>query len=799
MYSYTLKRWGLKYSGDTYASYRSRSATRLVGIYKRSNSEQLLNEGISNQNFPNDDANKPDVWKSEDDLTRFTYKGIEPTSRKSLPDNGSLSRQMPAELSASWSPHYESSTGQDAVASETDEEQECLVSVKQRIQRLEETKASRKQICKDGQKKRTPPPVPEKPRSLSLRGPADFSTFKAIPPEKQRNKMQTEQDSFRESQRFKSTSDLSEVDKDSGVSIEPNVTPSLHWMLAQQQHPSKLKNLYSGGRGSDPDISHLKDTSNSHSLSFRQDCNLPFSQIGSSDGYSTLPGKKRRPMRASTGSAPSLAPKEFQAQNKDVALLYRPRPIKPCSPNITPRNNSAYHTLPRSSTSIKEMDRSSSEQDVQTGSITSDEDGGFHEEQDVSLSKSQLERMSSSFPSPHSATNDSSRRETECRKLSLENLVLSDNQSETEVQNNIRRSLSPLRVEVPASGKPKTKPKPKQRHRQANNNKKNPKNENNSMSASGKRANFAVSHSRRPSQEELECEEIAKDLSQNLKESDKELINVLNPKNKRATDFVKDLLENTHLLPEISTENATNLDSQNKTDSISNCYPSLIGEEYPISIDRETDHLQNEDNLIQKKEELRVSIVKKLDALHEGKKKVEQEMDDINTLGEKIGKSFDESCESCQEKNKFRSYVEDLEMVIRLLMKLSVLLARAENNLRCLPAEADQRKRNLAVEKRNRLCRQHEEAKQLKSDIDRRREHITNLLGQHLCEEDLKDFQYYINMKLRLIVELQELEDKIYQGEEQLVALKRSIPLTLTSIGTSRQSSNTSASTQANK
>lgn len=174
----------------------------------------------------------------------------------------------------------ESSTRQDAVASETDEEQECLVSVKQRIQRLEETKASRKQICKDGQKKRTPPPVPEKPRSLSLRGPADFSAFKAIPPEKQRNKMETEEDSFRESQRFKSTSDLSEVDKDSGVSIEPNVTPSLHWMLAQQQHhQSKLKNLYSGGRGSDPDISHLKDTS-SHSLSFRQDCNLPFSQVG---------------------------------------------------------------------------------------------------------------------------------------------------------------------------------------------------------------------------------------------------------------------------------------------------------------------------------------------------------------------------------------------------------------------------------------------------------------------------------------------------------------------------------------
>ena len=95
-----------RYSGDTYASYRSKSATRLVGIYKRSNSEQLLNEGFSNQNFPNDDATKPDVWKSEDDLSRLTYKGIAPTPRKSLPDNGSLSRHLPADLSASWSPHY---------------------------------------------------------------------------------------------------------------------------------------------------------------------------------------------------------------------------------------------------------------------------------------------------------------------------------------------------------------------------------------------------------------------------------------------------------------------------------------------------------------------------------------------------------------------------------------------------------------------------------------------------------------------------------------------------------------------
>lgn len=809
MYSYTLKRWGLKYSGDTYASYRSRSANRLVGIYKRSNSEQLLNAGFSQPNA--DDVTQPELWKSDDDLSRIaSYKVIAPKSRKSIPDNGqSLSRQMPADLSASWSPHYEPAARQDAVTFDTDDEEaECLVSVKQRIQRLEETKPIHKH--KDGQKRRVPPPVPEKPRSLSLRGPADFPSFKSNPPEKQCSlNMDTDEDLPQVSHKFNSTSDLSEVDKDSGVSIEPNITPSLHWMLVQKQQQSKLKNLYPGGRGSDPDLSKLKDTSNSQSSLLSQGYNSNFSQSPSSDGYSTLPSKKRRPMRASTGSVPSLVPEQFLAKSKDTGLLHQPVPTKPRSPKPrypkpVARNSSGYHTLPRSSVDVMETERSSPEVDGHTGNTTSDEDGGFHEDPDLSLSKSQLERMSSSFPSPHSTSTGDLERDPDYRKLSLENLVISDEHSPTRVRDNTHRSPSPRQIsEVSPDGKPKPKPKPKQRHRQSNSKKHQTEANSTPKTAHGKRANFVVSHSRRPSQEELEFEEIAKDLSQNLKENDKELINVLNPNNKRATDFVRDLLENTHfdttLLPEVSKENSQNLDSQENTNSISNSHSRVIADKCSIpSLHRAPCDGQNDDNLIQKKEELRVSIEKKLEALQENKMKVEQEMDDINSIGEKIGKLFDESCENSQAKLKFKSYVEDLEMVIRLLMKLSVLLARAENSVQCLPAEADTKKRNLAVEKRNRLSRQHEEAKQLKSDIDRRQEHITNLLSQHLLEDGLKEFHYYISMKLRLIVELQELEDKIYQGEEQLVALKRSIPLTLTSLGSFRTATNTSASTVTN-
>lgn len=42
-------------------------------------------------------------------------------------------------------------------------------------------------------------------------------------------------------------------------------------------------------------------------------------------------------------------------------------------------------------------------------------------------------------------------------------------------------------------------------------------------------------------------------------------------------------------------------------------------------------------------------------------------------------------CRTQQEKDKFSSYVTDMEKIIKLLLKLSGLLARAENALQSLP------------------------------------------------------------------------------------------------------------------
>lgn len=74
--------------------------------------------------------------------------------------------------------------------------------------------------------------------------------------------------------------------------------------------------------------------------------------------------------------------------------------------------------------------------------------------------------------------------------------------------------------------------------------------------------------------------------------------------------------------------------------------------------------------------------------------------------------------------------------------------------------------------KRDRLLEQLDEAKSLKDDIDRRGANISKILMKTLSHEEYADFDYFINMKAKLIVDSREVADKIKLGEEQLTSLK---------------------------
>lgn len=78
-------------------------------------------------------------------------------------------------------------------------------------------------------------------------------------------------------------------------------------------------------------------------------------------------------------------------------------------------------------------------------------------------------------------------------------------------------------------------------------------------------------------------------------------------------------------------------------------------------------------------------------------------------------------------------------------------------------------------QKRNRLIEQLAEAKRLKEDINRRGAIISTILENHLTTDEKNDYDYFINIKAKLLVDYREISEKIKLGEEQIFALKETM------------------------
>lgn len=78
-------------------------------------------------------------------------------------------------------------------------------------------------------------------------------------------------------------------------------------------------------------------------------------------------------------------------------------------------------------------------------------------------------------------------------------------------------------------------------------------------------------------------------------------------------------------------------------------------------------------------------------------------------------------------------------------------------------------------EKRDKLLGQLEEAKLLKENIDKRSTSVSAMLYRYLSAEEYADYDHFINMKAKLLIDSREINDKIQLGEEQLLALKETL------------------------
>ncbi|XP_017290058.1 protein Shroom2 isoform X2 [Kryptolebias marmoratus] len=181
-------------------------------------------------------------------------------------------------------------------------------------------------------------------------------------------------------------------------------------------------------------------------------------------------------------------------------------------------------------------------------------------------------------------------------------------------------------------------------------------------------------------------------------------------------------------------------------------------------------------DLASKKQELISSLARKLEVLREARQSLQEDVEDNEALGREVETTVQRLCQPNQL-DKFRMFVGDLDKVVSLLLSLSGRLARVENALNSLEDDAPPEEKRTLTEKRKLLMRQHDDAKELKENLDRRERLVSSIMEEHLEAESLDDYRHFVKMKSALIIEQRKLEDKMKLGEEQLKCLMESLPL----------------------
>ncbi|XP_071087625.1 uncharacterized protein [Haliotis cracherodii] len=305
-----------------------------------------------------------------------------------------------------------------------------------------------------------------------------------------------------------------------------------------------------------------------------------------------------------------------------------------------------------------------------------------------------------------------------------------------------------------------------------------------------------IHHGRQRSQEEIECDEQAKQLAMELEGSEKKLSEVLTQDHKRMkymdgmfTDPVdvnrrpscgKAQLKGGNL----SEDTSEPVDADKKGALPASYFKGSSKALVEMELRRQNEEvnkdiikdLQDNDSLRKQKEELMEKLYAKLKVLKEEKLSLQEEIAENEDLGKKVCEMVERQARTPAEKGKFNRFIDELEKIVRLMLNLSGQLARAENAVQSLGPNVDAKTKKMTIDKRERLNAKYQDAKGLKEDIDERSESVATMLRNFLSDDEFDDYMYFIKMKSKLTIDRQDLEDKIMLGEEQIQELKKSIP-----------------------
>ncbi|XP_038006328.1 protein Shroom1 isoform X2 [Motacilla alba alba] len=191
---------------------------------------------------------------------------------------------------------------------------------------------------------------------------------------------------------------------------------------------------------------------------------------------------------------------------------------------------------------------------------------------------------------------------------------------------------------------------------------------------------------------------------------------------------------------------------------------------------RNRDSTNELDDITSKKLELMASLQSRLQALWEEQELVLLEVRECAKWGEELEVLVRELCKP-NEFERYLMFIGDLEKVLSLLLCLSSRLARVQNALSRADGSTEPEEKQSLNERHKLLSRQREDAKDLKENLDRRERVVSGILAKYLTEQQLQDYQHFVQVKTSLLIEQKDLEEQIKFFEEQLENLEQSIPI----------------------
>ncbi|NXH96764.1 SHRM1 protein, partial [Pachycephala philippinensis] len=173
--------------------------------------------------------------------------------------------------------------------------------------------------------------------------------------------------------------------------------------------------------------------------------------------------------------------------------------------------------------------------------------------------------------------------------------------------------------------------------------------------------------------------------------------------------------------------------------------------------------------------ELMAGLQSRLQALWEERELVLSEARECTKQGKELEAMVQDICKP-NEFERYMMFIGDLEKVVSLLLCLSSRLARVQNAMSRMDSNTDAEEKQSLNERHKLLSRQREDAKDLKDNLDRRERVVSGILAKYLTEQQLQDYQHFVQVKTSLLIEQKDLEERIKFFEEQLENLKQSIP-----------------------